>query len=125
MSFNYSEIEFFSQSELRRPITLPVWIHKTEENSPPQAIQPGHAHTITVLPDELLQVIFNNFESKQLWIASQACKRFARISSSKEFERIISHYSSYNLGNTTAMLDGVNVPSNYIEPEGDDNDSYW
>jgi len=125
LSLNFNSIDYYSASELRRPINLPDWKNKAEENSPPATLSHDHVHTITVLPDEILQVIFNYFESKELFIAAQACKRFARISSTKNFERIINHTVGYTISKETTTLDGVNIPSTYVAPEGDDDNDYW
>jgi len=44
--------------------------------------------------------------------------------SKSKFEAM-SHRATYNMLTEKALLDGETVPSNYVEPEGGDDDDYW
>jgi len=122
VSFNFEELAYRSASELRRPIDLPNWANKAETNAPEPIADPHHHHwKISDLNDELLEHVFGYLETKQLFHAGLSCKRWARISSSHSFEKIIVHETSYNLTTKKVLLDGVEVPSTYVaDPDEDD-----
>jgi len=118
LSLNFEELEVTVRSELRRPMSLSSDLLKRAQ------AKPSHipAGPIGKIDDHLLTVIFNFLGSKELVQVGLVCHRWAIIASSSAFEKTISHSTSYNIKTHAALLNGENLPSAYVEPEGDNDD---